>query len=954
MKRIFVLAMLLCSAALFAAELVFAENGKAGFTIVLPEKTAGFEEQAAKDLQEFFKKMSGAEFTIVRESKAPAGNAVYIGSTAFARKQNIDTAKLTPETWVIQPAGNNLILSGGHPVGCFYAVWRLLNRFGCYALTWDQYSVPQLSRMAMDVKAEVKKPTFDGRLIWDSAPGYFFHSKADQSVLDAYRIWKLRAGINGSQGKRDPALWKYSTFNICQTPAWHTLSQFVHPRLFKKHPEYFSMNALGKRFQPQVSKQGSLCMSNPEVKRLTLESLRAKIKKDRAENPKEKWATVYDISTLDNSPFICYCPECKKITEYEGSETGLLLQYINYVATEIRKEYPDIIIRTYGYSASATPPKKILPADNVLIQLTDKFTQSDPFRPLTHPINADRHPYFKEWRKGAKQLMVWDYWNLGGTYYNPPRPDTVINSIQPDFKYFRDLNVRAMFIECGRSTSAPQSFIDLSYFVGTQMMMDADQDQERLIDIYFNSYFGPAAKEMKKIFQVMREGVMKQKNRQTTAVVAHWDYLTPEYVYNSYATMKKLAASLPQPYKQRVESERVNFTWYAAAKRDSYRKIFKAHGINIDDLIEEVRSLAKAHIRRYPCQNPGKLDKDFEKKFAAYTLDLKRPERFKDIPDEHFRMIAYPSFRGVGQYNSRVVQDPDSIQGQALCMANKNPEYHGVNKVLPKSKYNFRTTHFKWGNHKAPGGVETTLKAVPQDEKYHWYRLPGKLELRPLSYFWGCGWSIQAQTSHLYVLTDGNPLDNTWDQVWVSAKFTGPAYVQGSTKNNAIWVDMAVLIRNEKDPQFAVPAGYDLKASDTPAPLPKDWISDRNAVKAVLKDGGLVINSGADRKNNRIVGPFAACTARDTIVFDLRTSAVGTPVGFYFYDKDKNYIGQKFYRPASSDKHEYICDVSDLKFKKNSAADIAYFRLFLNAPKGKAAVYDRLGVKVGKGINVPE
>ena len=120
MKRIFVLAMLFCSAALFAAELVFADKGKAGFTIVLPEKTAGFEEQAAKDLQEFFKKMSGAEFTIVRESEAPAGNAVYIGNTAFARKQNINAAELTPETWVIQPAGNNLILSGGHPVGCFY------------------------------------------------------------------------------------------------------------------------------------------------------------------------------------------------------------------------------------------------------------------------------------------------------------------------------------------------------------------------------------------------------------------------------------------------------------------------------------------------------------------------------------------------------------------------------------------------------------------------------------------------------------------------------------------------------------------------------------------------------------------------------------------------------------------------------------------------------------------
>ena len=59
MKKIFVCAMLLCSMAVFAAEFVFADKGKANFTIVLPEKAVGFEEQAAKDLQEFFKKMSG-------------------------------------------------------------------------------------------------------------------------------------------------------------------------------------------------------------------------------------------------------------------------------------------------------------------------------------------------------------------------------------------------------------------------------------------------------------------------------------------------------------------------------------------------------------------------------------------------------------------------------------------------------------------------------------------------------------------------------------------------------------------------------------------------------------------------------------------------------------------------------------------------------------------------------
>lgn len=948
MKKLLICAILLCGMAVFAAEFVFAENNKANYTIVIPDKTAGFEEQAAKDLQEFFKKMSGANFVIIKEAAAPAKNAIYIGNTAFAKKHGVNIDKLTPETWVIKSAGNNLVLSGGHPIGSFYAVWQILNKLGCYPLTWDQYSTPELAKMALNVKDEVKKPVFNGRLIWDSAPGYFFHTKIDKSIPKAYQIWKLRAGINGSQGRHDIALWKYSAHNICQFPAWHTLSQFVHPRLFDKHPEYFSMNALGRRFKPKVLKEGSLCMSNPDVKRLTLESLRAKIKKDRSTNPKEKWATVYDISTLDNSPFICYCPECKKITAYEGSETGLLLQYINHVATEIKKEYPDIIIRTYGYSASATPPKKIMPADNVLIQLTDKFTVSDPYKPLTHPINHDRHPYFKAWQKAAKRLMVWDYWNLGGSYYKPPRPDTVVNSIQPDLKYYHKTSVTDMFIEAGRSLFAPQSFIDLSYFLGTQLMMDPYQDQERLIDIYFESYFGPAAKEMRKIFNVMRKGAMTQKNRQTTAVVSHWLYLTPEYVYNSYATMKKLAASVPQPYKQRVMSEMVNFTWYAVAKRPSYRKIFKANGINIDDLVEEVRRLAKAHIRRNPCRTPEKLDKDFEKKYAADTLILKRPEQFKNIPDENIRMIAYPNFRGVGNFNARVVKDPDSIQGNALCAANLNPEFHGVNKFLPKTRHGFKTTHFKWSNHKASGGVETVLKAVPQDEKYHWYRLPGKFEMKPLSYFWGFGWAIQASTQHLYTLTDGNPLDNTWDQIWVSAKFTGPAYVKGSTKPNAIWVDMAVLIRNEKDPQFTVPAEYNLT---TASKLPNGWINDRNAVNLEIKDGKPAIVVSEKSKHTRVVGPFSPITVNDTITMELRSNLAKANVGFFFYDKDKKLIGRKLYRTNGSELDRIVLELSDLKFKKTKTSDIASFRVYFAVPKGKAVTYDQFELKIGKDIN---
>ena len=274
--------------------------------------------------------------------------------------------------------------------------------------------------------------------------------EADPSVLTAYKLYKLRNGING-RAHRDDSLWLYSAHNISHIPQYHSLSHYMPLKLFKTHPEYFSMDPQGKRFRPRsFSREGSLCMSNPEVAKVALESLRKMIKKDRETLPRDKWPHVYDISTLDNSPYICKCPECSAITKEEGSETGLLLRFINFIAREIRKEYPDIIIRTFGYSSTVNPPTKTMPADNVLIRLADKFTVSDPFRPLTDPINADRIPYFREWRKGAKRLMVWDCWNLGYKgYYRPPRPDTVFNAIQSDLRFFRDLGVTELVASTG-------------------------------------------------------------------------------------------------------------------------------------------------------------------------------------------------------------------------------------------------------------------------------------------------------------------------------------------------------------------------------------------------------------------------------------------------------------------------------------------------------------------------
>ncbi len=793
MKNFTVCLLLLCCGVLYSAGFVFADKKRADYVIVLPDKAAEFEKYAAKDLQTFFNAMSGASFKIVAESRYSGKNGIFIGNTSLARKNGVDIKKLSAETWVIKPAGKDLILSGGYPVGSFYAVWELLHKFDCYPLTMVQTSIPKHPRLACDIKAVQKKPAFSGRRIGEGTTRWLHLLKSDRKYLDAYQIWTLRSGQNGGKG-RDTPLWRYGGHNISHRPEAHSLSLYVNPDLFETHPEYFAMNEAGKRYKPmRFAYNGSICMTNKNVKKHSLDSLRALIKKDRKTLPREKWPVIYDISTLDATNKLCLCPECEKITRFDGSQTGLLLHYINHIATEIRKEYPEIIIRTFGYGPSVTPPNKILPADNVMIYLTDNFVESDAYRPLTHPVNAHRQKFFAQWRKQAKRLMVWDYWNLG-VFYKPPQPGTIVNAIAEDLKFFRDIHVTDMFIEAGRCWYASQSFVDLAYFLGTQLLMDPDQDVERLINIYFEYYYGPAAKEMRKIFDYLRTGAMKHKDRQTSSVVGHWSYMTPEFLYESYAGMKKLASTLKQPWKQRVEDEMISFIWYALVKRSFYRPIFKKHGVDLDKTLPgECRELVKKHISRFTAKDFRLINKEFDEAFKTADANLIRPEKFKNVPDEHFRMLAYPHFYQKIKSNALVVNDPDSIQGKALCSAHPDPARHGVNKTVSG---NFKTTYFRWANHRVPGGVNLLLRQVPQDEKYHWFRMPGKLELKGISYFWGHAWAVQASTAHLYTLTDGNPKDNTWDEVWFSAKFTGPAYVKGSKKKNAIYVDMAVLVRH--------------------------------------------------------------------------------------------------------------------------------------------------------------
>jgi hypothetical protein len=179
----------------------------------------------------------------------------------------------------------------------------------------------------------------------------------------------------------------------------HSFSTFVNGKdWFDSHPEYFSL-VIGKRVPALTGAgPGQLCLTNPDVLRLTVAKLREFIKADRAEvrslalqsrassnvqqgsalesqattPPKVYWITQNDIYRAH-----CECDNYQAIAARKGGESGPLVTFLNAVGKNIEKDYPDILVGTLAYNLTSTPPKHIRPRNNVLIGWCDVYSKVD-------------------------------------------------------------------------------------------------------------------------------------------------------------------------------------------------------------------------------------------------------------------------------------------------------------------------------------------------------------------------------------------------------------------------------------------------------------------------------------------------------------------------------------------------------------------------------------------------
>ena len=763
-------------------QLTLASGGKTDYRLVISESCSAPEKLAAAQLHEYLKKITGADFPILKENSAlPPGKSIFVGDTGAARGAGFDPAKFGKEEWLIKTLpGGDVIIAGGRPRGTLYGAFEFLEKFG--NVVWpDEYSeyVPAKSEFSIPAIAIREKPAFWLRSLIAGRP----------VDMEKFKMFHLRNKYNYAYMTPETGFAeKYGSPGMC-----HTFYAYSKDWPADK-PEYFSLDDEGKRLRANDGGgPGQICLTNKDVRGLVYKRLVEYIKADRAACAKDgsPFPSLYVIEQNDNMHF-CKCPECKALAEKEGSFSGPMLDFINDLADRAKKDYPDITLSCIAYTRLAIkPPKTLRPRDNVLIRVCNLGVeygegQSETVRKVTDPQNAEFKGIVESWGKICKHMGIWDYWVL---YNKPfPFPYSVIGNMEDNFRFYRKNHAETMIVECEYPEQT--SFFALKRWLGLKLMQSPERPVKPLIDQFMQAYYGKAA-------GVMREYLDYLEKRQNEDPEAHYGATLPyQYKYldrNFFATANGLldkAEALTGDDKEasiHVRHERVPVDsamlnlWNklesdGAGKLPFVRKdiLTRYHANGLEQIALFVPNGDPANKSEFSMSAD-----EFHNQITALELDLQPPAHIKN--PSMLVDIFWAEMKGLPHLGSTVSVDKEACGGKALKLVNlKNVEdfFAGPLVALVYNKTLKKTVLSR----------PIPRSEIVADGKYHWYDL-GKVSITPGSIL------MLHRTSYLQVSLDKavNP-NPEWD-LQLSLKFTGPSYVPGSKEEDAVWLDRIVLVK---------------------------------------------------------------------------------------------------------------------------------------------------------------
>lgn len=459
-----------------ALPLTLSVHGQPCFEIVLRPDAPAVEEFAADELSRTLYAIIGPGARL-RSASRPGTAKVYLNVPEAAGQAGIDTAGLAlgKEMYHLETRQNNLYILGGGPRGVLYGVYDLLESLGCRWYTPEISRIPHIPNLKLPAQYKSGGPAFENRDTFNS------------ECRDP--LWRVRNRMNGWS----TPIPEYMGGNVDYCGFVHTFEGLLPPdEFFDAHPEYFSLVA-GQRRRDAAQ----LCLTNPEVLRIVTERVLERMRT----HPR---ATIFSVSQNDCQG-ACECAACRAAAEAEGSQSGPLIRFVNAVAAETCKVYPDKLIDTLAYQYSLDAPRSSVPHPNVRVRLCSiTCCQGHTYGTCDHPESRRFLRALQDWSARTSQMYIWHY-ATDFTHYSLPMPD--FDELHGNINLYRRSGVRGLFIQGMGEAGGGAESMALRGYVVSKLLWQPDQPVWPIVDEFLAAYYGAAAPQVRQYLDIFHGAV---------------------------------------------------------------------------------------------------------------------------------------------------------------------------------------------------------------------------------------------------------------------------------------------------------------------------------------------------------------------------------------------------------------------------------------------------------------
>jgi len=449
-------------------------DGRAGASIIVPANAPVEVTRAAKELQTYVLKTSGATLPIRTDGELGAERVeirLAVTPIGISEKGDPLTQIVHQDGYAIQSSGQRITILGGSPRGTLYGVYDFIERvlgvrwfmptdLGEDIVNKKTILVPELSM--------VKNPAFPSvsGFTWAGSPGA--------------EDWELRSRVR---------IGKAVSFGH----NWYNIYPYSK-EAFEKNPEMFAMVGTKRGHSTQ------LCTGNPEVVKVTVEAARRYFK-DHPDSP------LFSISPNDGNGW-CECDKCRKIDALYGITDGSLadrfVHYANEVLVELEKTNPGKRVGIYAYAEHTVPPRKARPRPEYETALTHQpwaFCHVHAIDDPSCEANRDFLAYLKGWSALTRHVGIYEYY--GHFFAFTPWP--IVHSFRRDIPLFKKLGVER-FISETQQNWANQG---INFYVAAKLVEDPGRDVDALLGEYFSRFYGKARDPMRRYFDLFEDAMLQ-------------------------------------------------------------------------------------------------------------------------------------------------------------------------------------------------------------------------------------------------------------------------------------------------------------------------------------------------------------------------------------------------------------------------------------------------------------